>query len=519
MASKMLEQAKAKGEAALEQAKVKGEAAMNKAEAMGIPTDQAKVAIEGVAGKAKQAAEKGMEMLGPKLEQATVAFEQLSEMDKERFLEEKSKLMQRAAEKKEEIKAKALELSGPIIDKALDKIKEKVKAGATKDPAMFPWAKRVVGTIVDIVWVDVKLEASEKLKAALLEKEKIDHGSPPCFGGPAWMRAFILYHFLPYDKAIWGQLRDPGWWLLTIITMLPIFAVRTIFFTVLLVCLACPHRPDEFQLVKYVMRFKGSQFITGGFIAGLRGAFEYLNCVTFSNTENAEIMGADLNKLDDDDWKNNYHSCDETGPGTMMGTGVPELVFELVGGIICVWVALFLTQYSVQHKPAFVAERKAAAAAGEAAVDDEDTGARGCCGCGPRRTSDRRTTLIYLLYGDMLAFFIAVAFLYIGSSSSGGLKPSAWQFQTNLYWANVIYSMLAFPFFPFQLPLLNKALTHAEHTGFNVNGVCMPFEVDTSSQRVVPSGAPFAVDAQPMLGYDLEAADAEEGEDCYQYAS
>ena len=81
--------------------------------------------------------------------------------------------------------------------------------------------------------------------------------------------------------------------------------------------------------------------------------------------------------------------------------------------------------------------------------------------------------------------------------------------------------MLAFPFFPFQLPLLNKALTHAEHTGFNVNGVCMPFEVDTSSQKVVPSGAPFAVDAQPMLAcnVDLEAADAEEGEECYQYAS
>ena len=41
MASKMLEQAKAKGEAALEQAKAKGEAAMNKgARAMCAPTTQ-----------------------------------------------------------------------------------------------------------------------------------------------------------------------------------------------------------------------------------------------------------------------------------------------------------------------------------------------------------------------------------------------------------------------------------------------------------------------------------------------
>merc|ERR1719240_756714 len=157
----------------------------------------------------------------------------------------------------------------------------------------------------------------------------------------------------------------------------------------------------------------------------------------------------------------------------------------------------------MQHRPAFVAERRAAEDSGERAPDDPDTGARGCCGCGPRKTGDGRTWLMRLLYWDMFAFAVSVAFLAMASVSlRGGVQTSHWQFQSNLYWTTVLYSMLTFPFFPFQLPVLNKMLTHAENTGYNANGQCVPFKLNTTSNKLTPApaGAPFAVDGQDMEG-------------------
>ena len=49
-----------------------------------------------------------------------------------------------------------------------------------------------------------------------------------CPGGPGRVRAFILFHFIPFDKNIWGMLRDPGWIFLTLVTMIPYFAARTL---------------------------------------------------------------------------------------------------------------------------------------------------------------------------------------------------------------------------------------------------------------------------------------------------
>jgi hypothetical protein len=280
-------QAKAKAEAAAKQA-------ADKASEMGLPTDEAKAAAEKAAEKGRavagQAAEKGRAVAeqaadkagevaklgGAKLmDAATAAFEALPDVDKERFLESKNKLVQRANAKKDELMLKGAEMGEQYLDKALEKVKAKVKAGATKDPLMHNWYKAMLGAIIDVVWVDVKISASDAFKKMLLAKEPVDQGTPPCPGGPGWFRAFILFHFIPFDKNIWGMLRDPGWIFLTLVTMIPYFAARTLFFTVLLLCIATSKGgPDEFQLVAFVMKFKGQQFITGGMIAAARGGFE-----------------------------------------------------------------------------------------------------------------------------------------------------------------------------------------------------------------------------------------------------
>ena len=206
---------------------------------------------------------------------------------------------------------------------------------------------------------------------------------------------------------------------------------------------------------------------------------------------------------DENKFWDNYHSCTESAPG-MVGNVYLSL-FELIGGVLIVWLALALTPYAVQHKPMYSLMKKQAQQSGEAAEDDGDAGERGCCGCGPRKSgADRRGVLMNLLYWDVFAFAVSVILLAYWTTHPeirGDIKSTdltGWLFQSSLFWANIIYALLSFPFFPFTLPLLNKALTHAERTGYNANGTCVPFELakESPSAKVAPGGAPAAADVR-----------------------
>merc|ERR550514_1721367 len=116
---------------------------------------QAKAKAEAAAEQAADKAGEVAKLGGAKLmDAATAAFEELPEADKERFLEAKTQLVQRANAKKDELMMKGMEMGEQYLDKALEKVKAKVKAGATKDPLMHNWYKAMLGAIIDVVWVD-----------------------------------------------------------------------------------------------------------------------------------------------------------------------------------------------------------------------------------------------------------------------------------------------------------------------------------------------------------------------------
>lgn len=50
-----------------------------------------------------------------------------------------------------------------------------------------------------------------------------------------------------------------------------------------------------------------------------------------------------------------------------------------------------------------------------------------------------------------------------------------WEGHTAIFWARVFYAFLSFPFVVFLIPGLNSVLTHTTATGFNRNGLCVPF--------------------------------------------
>jgi len=72
------------------------------------------------------------------------------------------------------------------------------------------------------------------------------------------------------------------------------------------------------SLISSCVYEQGFQFVTGGFIAGLVGAFQYFSCI------NVEFPP----------------TCDETGPGAS-SSFVLEVI-EFLGNIVLVWIAFLM---------------------------------------------------------------------------------------------------------------------------------------------------------------------------------
>ena len=75
-------------------------------------------------------------------------------------------------------------------------------------------------------------------------------------------------------------MKDPVWVSFTLLTLAPVFAIRTLFFALLLsfICFGTPavqRGADEYQLLQYILAFKGMQFLTGGVLMSLLGAAQY----------------------------------------------------------------------------------------------------------------------------------------------------------------------------------------------------------------------------------------------------
>jgi hypothetical protein len=110
-----------------------------------------------------------------------------------------------------------------------------------------------------------------------------------------------------------------------------------------------------------------------------------------------------------------------------------------------------------------------------------------------------RNHLRSLVYYDA-AIFVTIsavigALLAYDQLSATPVLTEGWQIRELIFWAKVVYSFSAFPFIFFTIPVrlythatvtapsitgltvpqvLNKLLTHANPTGYNAHGVCVP---------------------------------------------
>jgi len=222
--------------------------------------------------------------------------------------------------------------------------------------------------------------------------------------------------------------------------------MRVIFFAVLLIMVAAGCPADEYQLVQYILAFKGTQFISSGVAMACVAAIKYYLCVH----------------------PGGEHTCDVDGPGA--NQDVPTSAVDFLGSCILTWIAFLLLPCSQRS-----------AGMREIGAQDEEAGEARTC-CGKPMDPKRGGRLAGLMGYDLLCFSFSCGLLYFlafvdSTEESVAIDRTLdkWEFRTAVFWARVFYSMLAFPFTIFMIPVMNSILTHTTATGYNRQGLCVPF--------------------------------------------
>jgi len=427
-------------------------------------------------------------------------------------------------------KAAALEMSEPAMDRFLDRSSVTVMRMATSERDLPGPVARVYRAAVASVWPDVRQELKDGLQGMVLKRALDDDddgaagtssggsgnstttsrvvgasGLAPCWHPRRW-RAFVLHHYLPHDKGFWTKLRrDPVWLCLMLVTLVPVYGVRVAFHAVLLMLLACggSGQLDHYQLVKFVLSFKGTQFLSGGFLLALQGGLSYWRLVALPEPSLASLAA---------------HA-----PG--VSEGVLLEAIDLFGAVALSWVAMALLPYASQRG----ASRTVAEAAKQqraqrlqpqtgSAISNADGGNRissdegggedvhfGTGGHVHGKKDSQSSTagaasppspqlrrggrFTRLLRWDVGCFFGAVL-LFVGIVLGYNLAWTSWQAAAALYWCRVLYALTALPFAVFLLPGFSQVLLHAKPTGYNRYGRCVPVRLPPLPPQPLPPPDP-----------------------------
>mmetsp|Transcript_52078 Transcript_52078/g.100688 ORF Transcript_52078/g.100688 Transcript_52078/m.100688 type:complete len:668 (-) Transcript_52078:41-2044(-) len=379
------------------------------------------------------------------------------------------------AEKKQQAKEQLLEISGPIRTQLLEGIKEFVVSSALRDPDMWTCLRPTIKSATASLLDDIILEIQSNIEVAVIDRrgtDDIDAASRsakgPCFKTQRsgflatrflrW-RAWILFHYLPYNRTIFGKLKDPIYITMVAFTMMPLFGVRFFFFSGILIMLLIPGPADEYQLVNFILHFKGTMFFTTGVLMALLGAMQYFCCYLF-------------------------HINDVKGCIAARGPGANEwfwtLVVDYFGSISLVWIAWLVLPRSRK----FPAQSERLRGNQQT---EEQMSAYCCCLKGHLSRGGR---LGGLLHYDVVCFvisFCAMAPMYVmaekqevhvareGDQAQAVLAEQWLRAKAVVYWCQVVYALFSLPFALFIIPVFSWLLTHSTFTGFNENGACVEF--------------------------------------------
>jgi hypothetical protein len=318
------------------------------------------------------------------------------------------------------VKQKLLEILGRLVDRMPGLMKM-----ITDDPEMPGCVARGKDRLIDSVWPDIREEIMWEL-AVKLDGEKLpDELIRP---GVDCFRAFWRYHLFPFDKGIWGKLRDPVFIAFTLCTLLPIYGWAQIIFAFVFIII---DKADEFQLINFILSFKGMQFITMGVIRALQGFAMFMLCTTGRGHPDK-------------------HDCEDEGPGTNGAMLISSVAFFLQ--VILCWIAFLLLPCS------------------------EEKGRTTLQGMKYERSPEMGKAggyIRYFLIWDTFFFVCCLTIpIYTLTTRGDDVKHDDWVLAQAVFAAQVLYGLLSVPFFLFTIPGLQRVLTHAMPTAYDRRGCC-----------------------------------------------
>jgi len=275
----------------------------------------------------------------------------------------------------------------------------------------------------------------------------------------------VLYATQPADATIWKVTQDPVNASILAIKLLPFFGVNVLIFAYLF---ANIDRKDEYQLVQFILMFKGCQFLSSGVCMSAYVAVKYFLCVH----------------------PDGYHTCQTDGPAAAKNE--ISAIIDIFGSCILVWFVFWILPRSTRSSGLRdIAKREDPD--GSDAEEKAIEGQEGCCKCAYDEHRGGRMTV--LLRYDLVCFILSLLFFCLLSLIQvSHVKPGeqretdhekikadlqeyyfTYEFRITLYWTRIFYSILSAPFFLFYLPVLNGILTHTTPTGYNRYGMCVPF--------------------------------------------
>jgi len=368
------------------------------------------------------------------------------EVRKRLHLTAKRCLRHELAKQKEKALSFMVQSSLPLLQQILAELEHVVAANMLKDPDMPDIVRKYAYASIARAWATFSAKVELAVEVKTLRKPGNQHlvqqhdplGSK-LFQACMRIRAFVLWHYMPFDKTIFGKLKDVWFLIACLLIILPI--TRPMFFGIILLMIRFPGPADEFQLQTFILNYKGVQFILSGVLALYNISIRILYCFLRFHGEGVE-------------------ECYNRQMSSFVCLSTWDATAVLIVNVSLCWIAF--TMLPGSHRRVVLDMT-----AEEQARDIELT--------------PRGDKLLKFLQYDVMCVAITTVFFNVMYAVQRGFSAKfpmfdAFYMHVCVMWT-CSYSLLAFPFAVFIIPGLGKILIHVAPTGFDQQGQCRIFQV------------------------------------------
>lgn len=390
----------------------------------------------------------------------------------------------------------------PLLAKAGVALRESCKP-AYAPPSLV----RVVDWLHREIWDDVETELREEFLEEHGQAQKryrelkltAWNGPPPFWPRPHyWLRAKLLHTLEPADGNAFQVLQDPFALMIVVLKLTSMYGVNIMIQIVLFMLM---DRDDEFQLVRFVLQFKGFQFFSTLFGLAYLGLKTFLIFMASAQAERLPDHGSSY-----DEHMALLATVAADSPGNALSFQFAAALEPVRLCLLYICLLMLVCDFTYGGTDAIHALEDVRIDAADGTLDGHhEPGHHRGFGFGrkdPQKQQGLRPHVHFSIGerrdmvaiarekfgvqrrrgGGVLPHFLmcdAVLVIMIGVGCHFLITSNGWTFDdwitwTTLYYARLVYGLLSFPFLIFNVPALGRALHHAKPTAYDQGGALVP---------------------------------------------